>query len=137
MDVYLAARFSRKDELLGYRDHLLDRGIGVTSRWLQGGHEFSEVPVHEILDDVNAGFANEDLEDILGSDLRVCFTEASGAGRPRGGRHFEAGYAYAYEIPLLIVGPRENVFYCLPCVRHAADWPTALRQIVQHRDDLR
>ena len=53
MRVYLAARFSRFDELNRYREELTDVGIAVTSRWLDGGHEWvgtpdDEIPVDEL-----------------------------------------------------------------------------------------
>ncbi len=37
-----------------------------------------------------------------------------GSGYSRGGRHVEAGYALAKGKYLVLVGPRENVFYSLP-----------------------
>lgn len=121
MIVYLAARFSRKNEMLMVKEHLEERYPGlieVNSRWLTGEHEWIGVPDHEIPPEENARFAAEDLRDIENADVFVCFTEGEGSGFSRGGRHVEAGYALSLGKDLLVVGPRENVFYCLPNFHH-------------------
>ena len=126
MKVYLAARFSRRDELNGYRAELEALGIDVTSRWLRGGHEWTGTRDHEIPCGDQARFATEDLEDIDAADVVVCFTEPSGSGPARGGRHVEMGYAIAREKVVMVVGHRENVFCCLPQVAYAIGWEYAL-----------
>lgn len=125
MKVYLAARFSRLPELLGYKAELEDAGVTVTSRWLLGGHEWVGTPDDEIPVDELARFATDDLEDLTAADLVICFTESPRSGPARGGRHVEFGYALARGIPVLTVGYRENVFYCLPTVMYAVDWEAA------------
>lgn len=120
--VYLAARFSRLPELNGYRAILEAEGIDVTSRWLLGGHEWTGTPDDEIPIDHLAGFAADDLADIDRADVVIAFTESPRSGPARGGRHFEAGYAYATGKPLIIVGHVENVFYALPDVIRCATW---------------
>lgn len=128
MNVYFAGRFSRREELLGYKEALEqmapDYGaeITVTSRWLLGGHEWSgtadeDVPVAEC-----ARFAEEDLADLRRANVIVCFTESPRSGPARGGRHVEMGYALAMQKPILCVGYRENVFYCLPEVDFVSTW---------------
>jgi nucleoside 2-deoxyribosyltransferase len=125
MKVYLAARFSRLPELRGCERDLAEDGIEVTSRWLRGGHEWVGTPDDEIPVDELRRFAEEDLADIDAADLVVCFTEPPRSGPARGGRHVEYGYALATGKHVVVVGYRENVFYCLPGVGFAADWPTA------------
>lgn len=126
MKVYLAGRFSRLPELVDHAAELEDTGfVTVTSRWLRGGHEWVGTPDEEIPVAHNARFAQEDLDDIDAADLIVCFTEPARSGPARGGRHVEMGYALAKGIPILTVGHRENVFYCLPQVVFADDWSTA------------
>jgi nucleoside 2-deoxyribosyltransferase len=114
MKAYLAARFSRFDELNRYKRELEDYGVEVTSRWLNGGHEWVGTPDEDIPVERNAMFAQEDLDDIEGADIFICFTEPARSGPARGGRHVEFGYALARRMPILVVGHRENVFYCLP-----------------------
>lgn len=126
MLVYLAARFSRFDELNRYREELAELGIEVSSRWLDGGHEWVGTPDDEIPVDELRRFAMEDIDDILASDLLVCFTEPPKSGPARGGRHVEFGIALALGKPILCVGYIENVFYSLPSVLFASTWDHAL-----------
>lgn len=125
LSVYLAARFSRLPELVGYAGELESAGITVTSRWIRGGHEWvgaddEEIPVSRL-----AQFAADDLEDIDAADVLVCFTEPPRTGPARGGRHVEFGYALAKGKPILCVGHRENVFYCLGNVWFLTHWEDA------------
>jgi hypothetical protein len=82
MNIYLAARYSRREELCRYRESLRSLGYRITSRWLDGGHELDE---------------------------RGLSTEAGAVELARGMR-------------VLVVGPRENVFHCLPEVEVFPDW---------------
>lgn len=128
LTVYLAARFSRKDELAGYAAELMRNNIAVTSRWLFGSHD---VPSESGMDrETKARFAIEDLDDIDRADVLVAFTEPEGAGPARGGRHVETGYAIGAGIPVLVVGPIENVFHAIPENTVVETWPEALRLLV-------
>lgn len=123
--VYLAARFSRSAELLGYKAELERDGILVTSRWLLGGHEWSGVDDNDIPPECAHRFAREDIEDLKAADVVICFTEEPRSGNSRGGRHVEFGYALAIEKSIIVVGYRENVFYTLPEVLFVSDWDKA------------
>lgn len=124
--VYLAARYSRRDELRRYQQELADLGLGivVTSRWLTDDHlwegEGSGAPFAEA-----QRYAREDLEDIIVSHLVVCFTEPPRTSNSRGGRHVEFGYSLAKQKPIIVVGPRENVFYTMPGVMQTESWGVA------------
>ncbi len=133
MRVYLAAQFARMPELGGYAVELEIAGIAATSRWLLGGHEWVGTSDDDIPVDRLARFAQDDLADIEAADIIVCFTESPGSGPARGGRHFEAGYAYAAGKPIVVVGGIENIFYALPGVRHFADWEHALQVLINAR----
>jgi hypothetical protein len=50
-------------------------------------------------------------------------------GNSRGGRHVEFGYALGARKAIMVVGPLENVFYCLPHVFQHDEWDTALRYL--------
>ena len=123
--VYLAARFSRQDELNRYRAELAKDGIEVTSRWLAGAHEWAGMADDDIPSDELARFAAEDLEDIDRAYAVVCFTEPPRTGPTRGGRHVEMGYALASKTPVLCVGHRENIFCYLPEVDFVETWDEA------------
>lgn len=127
MKIYLAARYSRRLELCGYRESLQFAGHLVTSRWLNGSHqidrdglklgalgeEYVESGTEERAAELRDFFASEDMEDVRNADLVLAFTEEPRADASRGGRHVEAGLALAWGKPLRIVGPRENIFYSL------------------------
>lgn len=125
MKVYLSARYARREELQGYRDDLAELGIYCTSRWLDGeGLDMSEN-------------ATKDIDDVLAADVLVAFSDEPAEFSPhpfaaRGGRHVEFGIAIGAGLPVLIVGPRENVFH------HETDraeihretcWPNALQYL--------
>lgn len=122
MNVYLAAKYERREELAGYAVALLADGHDVTSRWLTGSHGPS---FRAINDDERRVAAEEDLEDIDRASAMVAFTGSGG----RGGRHVETGYALAQGMTILLVGAPENVFHYLPSVEHVADWPAARRRL--------
>lgn len=110
MKTYIAGRYSRRDEFRLYANLLGQRGITVTSRWLnedkpldgQMGQESAEW---------YAETANIDLQDIDYADSVLFFAEDPLVGTPRGGRHVEFGYALARGKFIDVIGPAENVFH--------------------------
>lgn len=131
MKVYLAAAFSRRAELRGYRDELRRAGIEVTSRWLDESEE-PEPDDDDFADDVRsfAEYAEMDLEDVQDADVIVCFTEEPGGGPARGGRHVELGYALGIGLDAIVVGYRENIFHCLRDVHFDPDWEAARTRLL-------
>lgn len=120
MRIYIAGRYSRRDEFRLVRDRLLEAGHTVTSRWLD-----EDKPLQTQMGDDSDEFYTEtsriDLEDIYNSTAVLFFSENPLVGTPRGGRHVEFGYALAMELPIYVIGPRENVFHYNPLVHHYAD----------------
>src|SRR5260221_13260147 len=87
-------------------------GHVVTSREQRRGPEEKSASAFAGRNPLLARYAAEDLADIDQADAVVLFTQA---GRHfAGGRHVEAGYALGKGKRLVVVGPRENVFYHLP-----------------------
>lgn len=145
MIVYLAARFSRREELRSYAK-ALDLASGgrtsVNSRWLFTNHEWagqddSAIPPLEAV-----RFADEDLEDIRNCDVVVCFTDPPRSAPSRGGRHVEYGYTLALNTPVIVVGHRENVFYTLDHSKESSirtnvlfvdDWEDARDEILRRQ----
>lgn len=147
MTIYLAARYSRREELCGYRAQLEALGHTVTSRWLNGSHQISDAgaPISERGEKLVEGddghasaeaaalrlrFACEDLDDVACAELLIAFTEPPRSNASRGGRHVELGLAIAMGRHVFIVGYRENIFCWLPQVAFLdsfADVPGALK----------
>lgn len=123
MNIYLAARYSRNPEMREVRDRLEVLGHKVTSAWIDNhGGELEKSFTPERLaaePEFCARFAEVDVGDLLAAEIVVSFTGNGGGGK--GGRHVEFGLAVATCKRLIIVGPRENVFHCLPQVEVVID----------------
>ena len=128
MKIYLAARYFRRLELCGYRDDLEALGHVVTSRWLYGDHQILDEGLSDpAMQALRESFALEDLTDVIEANALIAFTEQPRATNSRGGRHVEFGAALGRNLHCYVVGPRENVFHCLPMVMQFDDWRQALR----------
>lgn len=134
MRIYLAARYSRREELCGYRDQLRALGHVVTSRWLNWNHQISDDEIScpgSVTQ--NESFTVEDLDDLLEANCVISFTEPPRQpSSNRGGRDVELGIAigrrdcYVTTPRIVVVGPRENVFRFLPYIEHFESWDAAL-----------
>lgn len=116
--VYLAARYSRRDELRDYAAELKERKYYITSRWLFKDHRLHE---NEDVTVRSIELAVEDVQDVMHADVVVHFTEEPRTPT-RGGRHFEMGMAYGLRKRVVCVGDREHVFMYLPEVTVYEDW---------------
>lgn len=111
--VYIAGRFSRRDEFNGYAAQLRSWGYDVDARWLVENHEWYGEGDAEALAAAR-GFATDDLEDVTRADIVLVFTEPPNpGGRNRGGRHVEYGIALGQGKDIIVVGQPENVFHNL------------------------
>ena len=143
MRIYLAARYSRREELCAYRDQLRALGHDVQARWLDGHHQISDTgtPIGEQGealvegDDGSASersaalrsqFAMDDMEDVVGADVVINFTEPPRSNASRGGRHVECGIGIAKGARCIVVGYRENIFHWLQAVEFFPTWDEAL-----------
>ena len=129
MKIYLAAAYERRWELFGYRNELVWRGLTVTSRWVLTPEP--TVPYGGLSTVMRAELAQEDWEDVRAADIMINFTEPGDTAASSGGRHVELGAALAFEKRCMIVGPRENVFHCLPEVEHFETWERCLAELVK------
>lgn len=121
MRIYLAAAFSRREEMKIYREELNQLGMNVQSRWLDEKMPFGcdrEKYLRET--------AFIDVADVKNCDLLVRFTDnfseySDGKIPARLGscaRMFEFGLAWGAGIPIIVVGGLQNVFDRLPNVIH-------------------
>jgi nucleoside 2-deoxyribosyltransferase len=109
--IYLAARYSAREEMQTLARVLVSVGHTITSRWHNDEKE-TGVPGHrwDGQDRERAALlAEEDIADIKAADTLILFTPP---GR-RGGCNVEFGIAEALGKLLYVVGPRQNVFHSL------------------------
>lgn len=141
MRIYLAARYSRRVELCGYREQLQRMGHEVPARWLDGQHQLSNEG-NPIGDDgealvesgspeaaaLRAKFALDDWQDVSAAEMVISFTEAPRSNASRGGRHVEFGIALCNQAECVVIGHRENIFHSLPQVRFYPNWPAFMKE---------
>jgi nucleoside 2-deoxyribosyltransferase len=99
-------------------DALRREAIVVTSRWLDGEEG-----------ETSAESAAKDLADVAAADVLVAINPPAWANRGTGGRHVELGYAIALFKPILLLGPRTNIFHDLKTVIVADTQPELIEQI--------
>jgi len=134
MKIYLAARYSRREELLSYRSDLQAMGHVVTSRWLDGDYEVDSRGLSkEASQEIREKFAREDLSDVVSATVLISFTEEPRSLPGRGGRHVEFGIALGRGHDLIVVGPRENVFHCLKRVIVFDTWESLVESRILER----
>ena len=132
MRFYLAAQYARREELRAYAAELAKIGIESTAHWLD-----ETSPLNGTLSNHSADhttwLADRDIADIERADALVLFTNGSETKIVRGAHHFEAGYAYGRGKRVITVGPRDNVFYYLPCIPNYPTWAEAFEQFKLER----
>jgi nucleoside 2-deoxyribosyltransferase len=121
MRVYLAAGFSRKNEIAEKSQELENLGIKVTSTWPWEAAAPNST-LAEVGHDYLVKNARKDLNEILAADAVILFTQDPLIPFCRGGRMHEAGFAMGCGKTLLVCGPRENIFHYLPEVNVFATW---------------
>lgn len=139
-NIYLAARYSRYPEMQSYAIELMRLGHRITSRWIWGSHQITNEQMEDSAkQELRTKLALEDITDLECANWLISFTETPRANTSRGGRHVEFGIALNARrehdrtrgsymhlagkfYRLTIIGPRENIFHCVPEVEHFADW---------------
>jgi nucleoside 2-deoxyribosyltransferase len=132
VSVYLAAGFSRKDEIAEKSKELRLLGVQVTSTW-----PWEEVPANCTLADCSDTYhqdnAARDIAEINAADSIILFTQDPTKPFCRGGRMHEFGYAHARGKRLVVVGPRENIFHYLPTVNVYPTWEALIQELKNGR----
>ena len=75
--------------------------------------------------------AEADYGDVFESDLLILLSDGGGAHSP-GGKHVEMGLAIGLDIPVLVYGPKENVFHHLSNVRNPENFEQLVHLIGDH-----
>lgn len=123
--LYLAGRWSRREEIERYAVHLRGIGVEVTSRWLTDPmHRITE-PEGEGALAFNSELAMHDWEDVHRADALVYFSP----GGQRGGCHVEFGIALALRRRVFLVGDREHVFTWMESVERFPDFPSLFERV--------
>jgi nucleoside 2-deoxyribosyltransferase len=124
MRVYLAAGFSRKNEIAEKSNELKALGIHVTSQW-----PWEDAAPTSSLEDVEEhrlkANALRDIQEIDEANTIVLFTQEPTKPFLRGGRMHEFGYAQGKRKRLIVCGPRENIFHYLAEVQQFDTWREA------------
>ena len=115
LNVYLASRVGRRDELMEYAEQIQKQGHEVVSEWLWTPGDGKTQSEYAAMCEAN----------IWSSDVMLQFTEhpetqANGAGR--GGRHVELGLAFAQNKTIYLVGPTEHDFHHLMNIGIFKEW---------------
>ena len=127
MRIYLAASFSRKEELKKYREDMEAIGHECSSRWLDV--EANDAAADLTLDEKTLQkYARKDLEDVVGSDMLIVFSEEEGVAA-RGGKHVEYGCALGCGIDVAVVGRTEHLFHHMKGVPVYTNWEECLAAI--------
>lgn len=135
MKIYLAGRYSRRDELRAVREKLLRAGHVVTSNWLDTEWEGKDDSGSSAAPpEYREKHAVEDMDDVLRADCVVSFTEPARSGG-RGGRHVEFGIALAAGKRVIVVGHRENLFHHHPRVEFCVTEWDMLRSLNAAREE--
>jgi len=122
MKLYLAARFSRMQEMGGVvAEQITKRGHTITAQWITGKEDANGMTRRQA--------AVMDTSDVREADVLLFFAEPRGSANVGGGRHWEFGYAYALGKPCIVIGDSEQVFCDLPNVVRVPDLTTALGYI--------
>lgn len=121
MKIYMAAGFSRKNEIAEKSQELENLGIKVVSTW-----PWEDAAPNSTMAEVGSDYlrknARKDLNEILAADALILFTQDPEKPFVRGGRMHETGFAQALGKTLLICGPRENIFHYLPEFNQFDTW---------------
>lgn len=128
MKIYLAAQYSRKDEMREYAEDLELYGHEVVSSWIWEPHP-ANMTLDRLTDGQACSIAMKDVVEVCQSDMMIFFAIGPATATARGGRHVEFGVAIARNKPIWVVGPKENIFHYLPNVRHFDSWNDLLNEL--------
>jgi len=123
LNIYIAAAWSRREEMKRLAIELEQAipGLIVNARWIK--IDPTDQTFWQRTDRENTRLAIEDRDDATAADVLVRFTDDLTAKMvpsklATGSRMVEMGMALQAHIPVIVVGGKQNLFDCLPEVRH-------------------
>ncbi len=117
MRCYVGGPYSWREKIREFIVELETLGIESTTSWIYETAALNAT-LDQFTDEENQKTAEVDIEDIKRANVVVVFTiDPLGPPKPRGGRHWETGYAYALGKEIVLVGPMENIFSYLPEIK--------------------
>jgi nucleoside 2-deoxyribosyltransferase len=130
MRVYLAAHYSRKDEIKAAAKELQEIGIKVMSTWFNE-RKTPNTSLTTVSDTFRRTTAKRDVGEIRCSDYFVLFSLHPDTPFTRGGHVFENGYAVACGLRTLVVGPKQHIFHYLRGVKRVDTWKQGKRWLLR------
>lgn len=127
MKIYLAARYTRRNEMREYAKELRALGHTITSQWLMERKD-AEMKMEDVTAADHQRFAERDLADIDSADVFIGFVGEKKSDK-RGGHHIELGWALAKGKRCIIVEKPENTFHYLKQVEVAEDFEELLDEL--------
>ena len=112
MTIYIASRFRNREAVKALAARLHELGIETTQTWPE--IDFGVGNGDGYVPDAEQKAAIRDLAEMDLADALIVYT--FDCEQTPGGLHFEAGYAFGKGIPVVVIGPRVNVFYHHPAV---------------------
>lgn len=115
MSFYLAASFPRRSEALEIAKEITrETDAKCTARWIHNTyHTYGN-------EGQDKKYCQEDLDDVRKGGFLVLLTDGE-KQQSKGGRHTELGIALAFSKPVIIIGPKEQVFHSHPLCVFARD----------------
>ena len=118
---------------------LEDLGHEVTSTWVWR----TDTNIENLFDPDASLVAVDDVIDVIRADTIIAFTEYPRTTNTRGARHTEFGIsvglaaqAGAGKRRLIVCGPREHIFHCVPDVEVYDCWQDLDQQLTLERITL-
>lgn len=104
--VYIAGRYSRRQEFVTVAELLKEHGFEIVSQWVFGGEDGKSL--EEI--------ARMDYDDCAKAGIVLSYTEDPQVEHRQGARHAEFMQGYILGSACCLIGPREIIFHHLPDV---------------------
>lgn len=111
--VYIASHFAARDEVVKLRMSFHDRGLVVTSSWIDEQFDANELP-----DEEQGRTAARRLAEIEWAHVLIAYHPTF--SRMEYCASAELGYAVAMFKPIVVVGYRPSIYHRLPQVLHLA-----------------